>query len=409
MKHSIPLNKAAFSILCLVAGTLMAPAADKKYDTGANDTEIKIGNIAPYSGPASAYSTFAKAQEAYFRKINDEGGIHGRAIKFITYDDAGNPPKTVEQVRRLVESDEVLAVLGVLGTPNNTAIQKYLNSKKVPQIFVGSGATKWANPQDFPWTMGLLPSYQAEGAIYAKYLLQQKPEAKVGILYQNDDYGKDYVKGFKDGLGIRSDMIVAEVAYDIGQPTIDSQIATLRAAGVDTLFSVTLAKATSQAIKKLAELNWKPLIVLNSVASSVSAVLEPAGLENSTGIISAISVKDPTDPQWKDDPETRDFLAFLDKYYSGGNKADAFVTTGYITARLMVQVLQQCGDDLRRENVMRQAANLKNFRAAMLLPDILANTSGSDFRPIEDMKLVKFNGTRWELFDPMVGDGSRRR
>lgn len=403
----MPMGRIILSVACVVASTLAAAATDKKYDGGATDTEIRIGNLAPYSGPFSAYSALAKAQEAYFHKINDEGGIHGRRIKFISYDDASSPPKTVEQVRKLVESDDVLAVLGPLGTPSNTAMQKYLNASKVPQIFVGSGAAKWADPQNFPWTMGMLPSYRGEGHIYAAYLLKQRPEAKVGILYENNDYGRDYVKGFKDGLGnAAKDMIVAEVPYETSQPTIDSQIATLKASGADTLFSVTSARFASQTIRKLAELNWKPRILLNGISTSISAVLEPAGLENAKDIVSAASLKDPTDPQWTDDPETRDYLTFLEKYDPGANKADAIVTAGYVAAQLMVQVLRQCGDDLRRENVMKQAANLRDFRAAMLLPGIMVNTSSSDYRPIEGMQLVKFDGTRWVPFGPILNSES---
>ncbi|MFB9263532.1 ABC transporter substrate-binding protein [Bradyrhizobium erythrophlei] len=397
------LHREIFGLGLLVLSTLTAPAAEKKYDIGATDAVIKIGNIAAYSGPASPYSAFAKAEQAYFQKINDEGGILGRTIKYISYDDAASPPKTIEQARKLVESDEVLAVLSSMGTPTNTAIHRYLNNQKVPQIFVGSGAAKWDNPKDFPWTMGFSPSYQAEGRIYAAYLLKERPAAKIGILYENDDFGKDYLKGLRDGLGAAAKtMIAAEVTYDITQPTLDSQIVQLKAANIDTLYSVTTAKFTSQVIRKLTDLAWKPLVIIPSVSSSVSAALEPAGLENSKDIVSSIFQKDPTDPQWKDDAETQEYLAFMDKYYPGGSKADGLYVSGYVAAQMMAQVLRQCGDDLTRANVMKQAASLQGFRAAMLLPDITVNTSPTDFRPIKEMQLMRFNGKTWERFGSLT-------
>src|SRR5271163_3830459 len=335
--------------------------AQKKYDTGATDTEIKIGNIMPYSGPASAYGVIGKTEEAYFKKINAEGGINGRKINFVSYDDGYSPPKAVEQARKLVESDEVLLVFNPLGTPSNSAIQKYLNAKKVPQLFVATGATKWNDPKDFPWTMGWQPSYQSEAHIYAKYLIKEKPDAKIAVLHQNDDFGKDYLKGLKDGLGAKSSMITAEESYETTEPTIDNHIVKLKATGADVFFNVTTPKFAAQAIKKVAEIEWKPLHFLNNVSASVGSVLKPAGFDNSQGIISAAYLKDASDPQWNNDPGMKDFLAFLAKDFSEGDKLDQSTIVGYSAAQTLVQVLKQCGDDLTRENVMKQAANLRDF------------------------------------------------
>jgi len=394
---------AVLSVALLLSSALAGVAAEKKYDVGATDSEIKLGNTAPYSGPGSAYGAFARAQEAYFKKVNEEGGINGRLIKYLSYDDAGSPPKTVEQVRKLVESDEVLAVVSPIGTAANAAIQRYMNNRKVPQLLAGSGATRWADPENFPWTMGWLPSYQSEGRIYANYLLKENPNAKVAILFQNDDFGKDYVKGLKDGLGAAaSKMIVAQVSYELTQPTIDSQIAALKSSGADTLYLVAVSKFAAQSLRKVAELDWKPLVLMTSVSTSVSAILEPAGLDNAKGVVSAVFLKDVTDPQWKDDAEARDYTAFVAKYMPNTNKADNIVVSGYITAQVMVQILRQCGDDLTRENVMRQAANLKDFRAAMLLPGIVVSTSPTDFRPLEHMQLMRFNGLSWDRFGSVM-------
>jgi branched-chain amino acid transport system substrate-binding protein len=382
--------------------------AQKKYDTGATDTEIKIGNIMPYSGPASAYGVIGKTEAAYFKKINDAGGINGRKINFISYDDGYSPPKTVEQARKLVESDEVLFIFNSLGTPPNTAIQKYMNSKKVPQLFVATGATKWNDPKDFPWTMGWQPSYQSESRIYAKYLLKEKPGAKIAILYQNDDYGKDYVKGLKDGLGAKaSSMIVAEESFETTEPTIDNHIVKLKSTGADVFFNVTTPKFAAQAIKKIAEIEWKPLHILNNVSSSIGSVMKPAGFENGQGIISATYLKDVSDPQWDNDAGMKQFLDFLAKDFPEGNKLDVFVETGYGFAQTMVQVLKQCGDNLTRENVMKQAANLKDFRTEVLLPGIKINTSPTNFAPINQLQLIRFKGDRWELFGDIIsGDVS---
>src|SRR5271169_5041169 len=376
--------------------------AQKKYDTGASDTEIKIGNIMPYSGPASAYGVIGKTEAAYFNKINAEGGINGRKINFITYDDGYSPPKAVEQARKLVESDEVLVVFNPLGTPSNTAIEKYMNGKKVPQLFVATGATKWNEPKEFPWTMGWQPSYQSEARIYAKYLIKEKPDAKVAVLYQNDDFGKDYLKGLKDGLGAKSSMIIAEESYETSEPTIDSHVVKLKASGADVLISITTPKFAAQAIKKIAEIEWKPLHILNNVGASVGAVIKPAGYENSQGIISAAYLKDTSDPQWDNDPGMKQFLAFLAKDFPEGNKLDGSVIVGYGVAQTLVQVLKQCGDNLTRENVMKQAANLKDFRTGVLLPGIKINTSATDFAPISSLQLMKFKGERWNLFGDVI-------
>jgi branched-chain amino acid transport system substrate-binding protein len=376
--------------------------AQKKYDTGASDTEIKIGNIMPYSGPASAYGVIGKTEAAYFNKINAEGGINGRKINFITYDDGYSPPKAVEQARKLVESDEVLLVFNPLGTPSNTAIQKYMNSKKVPQLFVATGATKWNEPKDFPWTMGWQPSYQAEARIYAKYLLKEKPDAKIGVLYQNDDFGKDYLKGLKDGLGARSSMIVAEEGYETSEPSIDNHIVKLKASGADVFMSITTPKFAAQAIKKLAEMNWTPLHIVSNVSSSVGGVIKPAGFENSQDILSANYAKDASDPQWDNDPGMKNFVEFLAKYAPDANKLDGSVAYGYGAAQTMVQVLKQCGDDLTRANVMKQAASLKNFAPDMLLPGITINTSPTDFAPIKQLQMERFKGEKWEMFGDII-------
>ncbi|OAF16380.1 branched-chain amino acid ABC transporter substrate-binding protein [Bradyrhizobium centrolobii] len=407
--HSIHMRRGVFSAALVLAVTLSTAAfAQKKYDTGATDTEIKIGNIMPYSGPASAYGVIGKTEEAYFRKINAEGGINGRKITFISYDDAYSPPKTVEQARKLVESDEVLLIFQSLGTPPNSAIQKYMNSKKVPQLFVATGATKWDDPKNFPWTMGWQPNYQTESRIYAKYILKERPNAKIAILYQNDDYGKDYVKGLKDGLGAKAtSMIVAEESYEVTQPTIDSNIVKLKSTDADVFFNVTTPKFAAQTIKKMNEIGWKPMHFLNNVSVSIGSVMKPAGFEASQGIISSNYYKDPTDPQWKDDPAMKAWNAFLDKYYPEANRTDSAVMYGYIVAQGLVHVLKACGDDLTRVNVMKQAANIKDFEPGGLLPGVKANTSATDFAPLSQLQLMRFKGESWELFgDVLSGDVS---
>jgi len=393
--------KAAVFALALMGLAAAPAAAQKKYDPGASDAEIKIGNTMPYSGPASAYGVIGKTEAAYFNKVNAEGGINGRKVNFISYDDAYSPPKTVEQVRKLIESDEVLLVFNPLGTPSNTAIQKYMNAKKVPQLFVATGATKWNDPQHFPWTIGFEPSYQSESRVYAKYLLDNHPNGKIAILFQNDDYGKDYVKGLKDGLAGKM-QIVAELPYEASDPTIDSQMISLKASGADVFFNVTTPKFAAQAIKKSAEIGWKPLHLLNNVSASIGGVLKPAGLENAKDALSASYLKEPTDPTWKDDPGFKEWVAFMEKYYPDGDRTNGFTVYGQLVAQTLVQVLKQCGDDLTRENVMKQAANLSGFQLGMLLPGIAIDTSLGDFAPIEQMQMGRFTGETWQLFGPVI-------
>jgi ABC-type branched-subunit amino acid transport system substrate-binding protein len=393
----------AAAAFALLTASSSGALAQKKYDTGATDTEIKIGNIMPYSGPASAYGVIGKTETAYFKKINDAGGIKGRKINFISYDDAYSPPKTVEQARKLVESDEVLFVFNSLGTPPNSAIHKYMNSKKVPQLFVATGATKWNDPKDFPWTMGWQPNYQSEARIYAKYILKEKPAGKIAVLYQNDDYGKDYLKGLKDGLGAKAaSMIVAEESFETTEPTVDNHIVKLKSSGADIFVDIATPKFAAQAIKKVGEIEWKPLHFLNNVSASVASVMKPAGFENAQNIISAAYLKDAGDPQWKDDAGMKEFLTFMAKDFPEGDKLDASVIVGYGVTQTLIQVLKQCGDDLTRENVMKQAASLKDFRTEMLLPGIKINTSATDFAPISQLQLQRFKGDKWELFGDVV-------
>ena len=379
-------------------------AAEKKYDPGASDSEIKIGNIMPYSGPLSAYALIGRTQAAFFNKINAEGGINGRKINFISYDDGFSPPKTVEQARKLVESDEVLLIFQSLGTPTNNAIQKYMDQKKVPQLFVATGATKFGDPKNFPWTMGWQPTYQTEGRIYAKYILQNLPQGRIGVLYQNDDSGRDYLKGLHDGLGEEATkrMIVAELPYEPTDPTVDRQIVTLKTMGADIFFNEASPKFAAQAIKRAAEIGWKPVQFLASISNSVGSVLKPAGLEASKGILSTNYLKDATDPTWKDDPALKEWAAFMDKYFPEGDKTSTFSVYAYLTAQTMVHVLKQCGDELTRENVMKQAANLKDLELGMLLPGIKINTSPTDYFPVEQMQMSRFNGEHGELFGAAI-------
>jgi ABC-type branched-subunit amino acid transport system substrate-binding protein len=401
---AIQLRLVTFSAaLAVLAASSSGALAQKKYDTGATDTEIKIGNIMPYSGPASAYGVIGKTEAAYFKMINDAGGINGRKINFISYDDGYSPPKTVEQARKLVESDEVLLIFNALGTPPNSAIHKYMNSKKVPQLFVATGATKWNDPRDFPWTMGWQPSYQSEARIYAKYLLKEKPDGKIAVLYQNDDYGKDYLKGLKDGLGAKAaSMIIAEESFETTEPTIDNHIVKLKSSGADVFVNIATPKFAAQAIKKAAEIEWKPLQILNNVSASVGGVIKPAGFENSQDIISAAYLKDASDPQWNNDPGMKEFYAFMQKDFPEGDKLDGSTVVGYGVSQTLVQVLKQCGDDLTRENIMKQAANLRNFRTGVLLPGVKINTSPTDFAPISSLQLMKFKGEKWELFGDVI-------
>ena len=389
--------------LALVATSGSAALAQKKYDTGASDTEIKIGNIIPYSGPASAYGVIGKTEEAYFKMINDRGGINGRKVNFVSYDDAYSPPKAVEQVRKLVESDEVLLVFNPLGTPSNTAIQKYLNSKKIPQLFVATGATKWNDPKNFPWTMGWQPSYQSEAQIYAKWLMKEKPDAKVAILYQNDDFGKDYLKGTKDGFGAKgATSIIMEESYEISEPSIDSHIVKIKAANPDVLLIYTTPKFGAQTIKKTAELGWKPLQIITNVSASVGSVMQPAGFDNAQGVLSAAYAKDGADPQWANDPNMKKWAEFLDKYMPGADKTDGGYVYGYGAAQTLAKVLEMCGDDLTRANVMKQAASMKDYVPDTVLPGISINTSATDFAPIKQLRLMRFKGEKWELFGDII-------
>ena len=397
-------------IFHLVTGTALAIAlsassayAQKKYDTGATDTEIKVGQTVPFSGAYSVYANIGKTQAAYMKMINDQGGINGRKINLIQYDDAYSPPKTVEQVRKLVESDEVLLTFQIIGTAANAAVQKYLNGKKVPQLFAATGASKFTDPKNFPWTMGYNPNYFVEGRIYGKYILKEYPNAKIGILYQNDDLGKDYINGLKAGLADKAaKMIVAEASYEVSDPTIDSQVLKIKDAGATLFYSATTPKQAAQAIRKIHELNWKPVHILDINASPVSATLQPAGLEASKGVISVQYGKDPADPTWKGDVGLQKYLDFMTKYFPDGDKMNTVNTYGYSTAQLLVQVLKQCGDELTRENIMRQAANLKDFSTDMMLPGIKVNTAPNDFFPVEQMQLMKFDGEAWQLFGDVI-------
>ncbi|SFU34433.1 ABC transporter substrate-binding protein [Bradyrhizobium arachidis] len=388
-----------------LALSISAASAQKKYDPGASDTEIKVGQTMPFSGPASAYSSIGKTQAAYFKMINDQGGINGRKINLIQYDDAYSPPKAVEQIRKLVESDEVLLTFQIIGTPVNAAVQKYLNAKKVPQLFAATGASRFTDPKNFPWTMGFNPNYFVEGRIYGQYILKEHPNAKIGVLYQNDDLGKDYLNGLKAGLGDKAaKMIVTEASYEVSDPTVDSQILKIKDAGADLFFSATTPKQAAQAIKKIAEMGWHPVQIVDINATSVGAVLKPAGLEAAKGLISVNYGKEPLDPTWKDDPGLKRYFDFMAKYYPDGDKDSNFNTYGYSTAQLLVHVLKQCGDDLTRENVMKQAASLKDVTSDTALPGIKANTSPTDYRVNKQLQMMKFSGERWELFGPILED-----
>src|SRR6185369_9632107 len=397
------------SAIGLALVMLAAPAAaQKKYGPGASDTEIKLGQTMPYSGPASAYGTIGKLHQAYFKMINDNGGINGRKINLISLDDGYSPPRTVEQVRKLVEQDEVLALFQTLGTPSNSAIHKYVNAKKIPHLLLATGATKWADPKNYPWTLGFNLSYQAEGQIYAKYLLKNKPNAKVAILYQNDDYGKDVLKGVKDGLGAAAaKMIVKEATYEVTDPTIDSQILTLQGSGADTFIDITTPKFGAQAVRKAFDSGWKPLHILNNVSASIGSVLIPAGVEKAVGAMTVSYYKDQNDPQWKDDPAMLEWRAFMGRYYREGDPKDQSNLYGYLAAQIMVQILKQCGNDLTRENVMKQAANLKHFKLPLLLPGMELNTGPNDFFPVQQAHLQKFTGTQWQLFGELMSTDAR--
>jgi ABC-type branched-subunit amino acid transport system substrate-binding protein len=390
---------------CVLALALAAPAhAQKKYGPGASDTEIKLGQTMPYSGPASAYGAIGKAELAYFQMINEQGGINGRKVNLISLDDAYSPPRAVEQTRKLVEQDQVLALFQPLGTPTNSAIHKYVNARKVPHLFLATGATKWGDPKNFPWTIGFQPSYQIESKIYARYLLKNKPDAKIAVLYQNDDYGKDYLKGLYDGLGAKAkSMIVAEASYEVTDPTVDSQVVTLKSSGADTMFTIATPKFAAQTIRKMAEIGWKPLHLINNVASSVGAVLTPAGLDKSVGLITALYMKDPTDPQWAKDPGMQHWREFMAKYMPGADTSDFNYVYGYGAAQLMTIVLKNAGDDLTRENLLKQATSLKDVTLDVTLPGIKYNTGPDDYFLVEQLQLARFDGKRWVLFGEVIG------
>jgi ABC-type branched-subunit amino acid transport system substrate-binding protein len=393
---------AGIAVVFAAAISASAANAQKKYDPGASDTEIKVGNIMPYSGPASSYGVIGKTEKAFVDMINAEGGINGRKIDFISYDDAYSPPKAIEQARKLVESDEVLFIFQSLGTPSNSAIMKYMNAKKVPQLFVASGGTKFGDPKNFPWTMGFQPNYQSEGRIYAKYILENFPDSKIAVFWQNDDAGKDQFKGLKDGLGDKVNTIIADKSYEVSDPSIDSQIVALKDSGADIFFSWAAPKGSAQAIRKVGELGWHPKFFLANTATTIASVLKPAGLEYAKGIISTAYVKDPTDPLWKDDPGAKKWREFMDKWNPDGDKSNANNAYAYVESQALMRVLKQCGDNLTRENVMTQAASLKDFTSDMLLPGITVNTSADDYFPIEQMQLMRFNGESWELFGPII-------
>ncbi len=396
------LKRRTFTMAAAAALLAAGPAFAAGHAPGVTDTSIKIGHIGPYSGPASAYGQIGETIEKAFEMINAEGGINGRTIEFISYDDGYAPPKTVEQARKLVESDEVALLFQSLGTPTNTAIHKYMNAKKVPQLFVATGATKWGDPENFPWTMGWQPNYQTEAKIYAKHILDNEPDAKIAILYQNDDYGKDYLEGFKAGLGDKAANIVSELPFEVADPTVDSQIVNMKASGATVFLNVATPKFAAQAIKKADEIGWKPTHYLNNVSSSVGATLTPAGLEASKGVITVGYQMDSTDPQWADNPEFVEWNAFMDKWHPDGDKTSNFTGYGYAVALTLKQVLMQAGDDLSRENIMKEAANLRQVRVPMLLPGITISTAPNDFYPIESMQLMRFNGEGWELFGDII-------
>lgn len=395
----------ASPLLCAIVSMASAAVAEAQYGPGTSATEVAIGNIVPYSGPLAIISTIGKTQSAFFRMLNEQGGVNGRKIKFVSYDDAYSPQKTVEQARRLVEGDEVSMIFASAGTATNAAIMTYLNSKRVPQLFLSSGNSKFNDPQRFPWTMAWFPQSEMEGRLYAKYILETNPAARIAVLYQKDDFGKDMLKGLKEGLGPRADMIVAEAGYDPTDPTVDSQIATLKLSGADAFMNFATPRTAAQAIRRIVEMGWKPSINVLAFASiSVGGVLKPAGLENSIGVVSSNFMKDPTDPAWDDDPGVRKWKKFMADYYPEADMNNAFFTSyAYSVAQSLVQVLKQCGDNLTRENIMEQARNLKNADYDLLLPGIAVTTGPTDYSPIKQMKMMRFDGTRWTYFGSVTG------
>ncbi len=386
----------------LLACAMTSALAQKQYDPGASDTEIRIGTTTPYSGPASAYSAGAVSETAYFAMINDQGGVNGRKINFISLDDAYSPPKTVEQIRRLIESDEVLFLVNTVGTATNLAVVKYINQKQVPHLFIGSGATVFNDPKHYPWSMSWTPHYASEAEIYAKYILSAKPDAKIGILAQNDDLGRDYMLGFKRGLGERaSSMIVSYQTYNTSDPTVDSQVVTLKSAGADVFVIFSVPKFAAQAIRKAYDIDWHPQEFVSSVGSSIAGAIRPAGFEAAKGIISAAYQKDPADPQWRDDPAMKAWNTWMDKYNPHVDKSDYYGPYGYNVGYAVVHLLKQCGDNLTRANIMRQASHL-DMELPLLLPGIRLKTTPSDLRPIKQMRLVRFDGQRYVLFSDVI-------
>lgn len=399
--------KRIIAALAVLGLTLTAPvSAQKRYDSGASDTEIKIGQTMPYSGPASSYGTIGRAQQGFFKMINEQGGINGRKITLLSLDDGYNPAKTLEATRRLVEQDEVLAIFASLGTPTNSAIQAYLNQKKVPHLFLQTGAGKWNDPKRFPWTMGWAPTYPLEGRIFAEHILRTNPNAKIGILFQNDDFGKDYVNGIRARLGDKAaSMIVSQVSYEVTDATVDSQIVSLKASGADTFINACAPKFASQAIRKIAELGWKPAHYVTTVSSTIGTVLKPAGLDKSVGIMTTQYMKDATDKQWDNDPGMLEYRAFMKKYHPEGDPGDPFNVQAFASAQTMAYVLRQAGDNLTRENILRISANLKGVRHETVLPGILISTTPDDYGPLSTVVMSRFDGQKWNNFgEPISGN-----
>jgi ABC-type branched-subunit amino acid transport system substrate-binding protein len=401
------LKKLSVATAIAVLASGLASAADKKYDVGASDTEIKIGQTMPYSGPASGYGTQGKTETAYWKMVNSKGGINGRKVNLLSMDDAYSPPKTVEQTRKLVEQDEILADIGSLGTPTNSAIQKYLNGKKVPHILISTGAGKWNDPKNFPWTTPFYPPYEREAQIYAKYILKELPAAKIGVLYQNDDFGKDYLRGFKAGLGDKSDLIVKELSYEVSDPTIDSQIVNLKSAGADTILTIATPKFGAQSIRKVADLGWKPTHFIVSVANSIGGVLQPAGLDASTGLISAVAFKVVGDPAWDDDEGVKNYLAFMKEWYPEGNPIDGSNQVGYTSAQFAEIILKNCGDELTRDNVLKQATHLSQISLPLLLPGATVSVTPDDYATFSSFRLARFDGKSWKFFGENISTAAK--
>ncbi len=400
ISRRILLQAGAASAAALASGSRLALAANAP---GVTDAEIKIGQTMAYSGPASAYGSIGRSQAAYFKMVNDAGGVNGRMINLISLDDGYSPPRTVEQTRRLIEQDQVAFIFDGLGTPSSSAVRDYLNENKVPQLFVASGASKFGDRQHFPWTIGWQPNYFTEASVFARHILATKPDAAIGVLYQNDDLGKDYLNGLKDGLGAKNAaMVVKEVSYEVSEPTINSQIITLQDSGANTFVNITTPKFAAQAIRKSYDLGWKPTQYLTHVSGSVGAVMKPAGLEKSVGVLTAFFEKEPTDPRWKDDAGMRQWFAFMKKYMPEADVSDVFMVFGCDVAATLVQVLKQCGADLSRERIMKEAANIKDFEAPTLLPGIKVNTSPDNFYPVRQMQLARFSGRTWELLGDVI-------